>query len=86
MGTYLLGGDLDANLLDGLGELIGLNGAVVVQVEVLEGLEEDLLFRLGASGLLGQLVLELSLEAGGAGSMCCGLPGFKVIHICVSVK
>lgn len=63
-GTYLLGWDLDADLLDGLGELDGLDGAVVVEVEVLEGLEEDLLFGLSAPGFLGEFVLELSLEAG----------------------
>ena len=39
--TYLSGGDHDANLLDGLGELIRLHSAVVVQVEVLESLEEN---------------------------------------------
>jgi len=37
--TYLSGGDHDANLLDGLGELVGLDGAVVVQIKVLESLE-----------------------------------------------
>jgi len=29
-GTYLSGGDLDANLLDGLGKLVWLDGAIVV--------------------------------------------------------
>jgi len=39
--TYLLGWDLDSNLLNGLLELIRLNGAVIVEVEVLESLLED---------------------------------------------
>ena len=48
MSTYLLGGDKDADLLDGLGELLGFDGLVVVKVEVLEALEENLLLTLGA--------------------------------------
>ena len=43
--TYLLGGDHDTDLLDGLGEFIGLNTTGVVQVEVLERLGEHLLLR-----------------------------------------
>ena len=39
--AYLLGGNHDADLLDGLGELVGLDGAVVVEIEVLEGLHQD---------------------------------------------
>jgi len=61
--TYLFGWNLDSNLLDGLGELIGLNGAVVVEVEVLEGLLEDGLLGLGALGFFSELVLELSFKA-----------------------
>ena len=57
------GGDHDADLLDGLGKLVGLDGAVVVQVEVLESLEQNG-FLVGVSrGLLGQLGLESLLEA-----------------------
>lgn len=41
--TYLLGWDHDTNLLDGLGELIGFDGAVSVKVEVLERLLQHLL-------------------------------------------
>lgn len=60
--TYLLGGDHDTNLLNGLGEFIGLNSAGVVQIEVLERLDEDLLLGLNARCLLLQLVLQFSLE------------------------
>ena len=60
--TYLLGGDHDTDLLDSLGEFIGLNRAGVVQVEVLERLGEHLLFRSNARCLLLQLVLQFSLE------------------------
>ena len=49
--TYLSCGDHDANLLDGFGELIRLDGSVIVEVEVLEGLEEDGLF-VGVTGSL----------------------------------
>jgi len=58
----LLGGDHDTDLLDSLGEFIGLNRARVVQVEVLERLSEHLLFRSNARCLLLQLVLQFSLE------------------------
>ena len=34
-------GDHNADLLDGFGELVRLDRAVIVEVEVLEGLEED---------------------------------------------
>ena len=67
--TYLLGRDHDSDLLDGLGELIGLDGAVSVQVEVLEGFLEDLLLRGDARRLLLQLVLQLFLETTGMKSM-----------------
>jgi len=60
--TYLLGGDLDANLLDGLGEFIGLDGAAVVEVKELEALSEDGLLGLRSLGLFGQFVLKFSLE------------------------
>ena len=46
--TYLLGRDHDADLFDGFGELIRLDEAGVVQIEVLEALLEDSLLRLGA--------------------------------------
>jgi hypothetical protein len=58
----LLGGDHDTDLLDRLGEFIGLNRAGVVQVEVLERLDEHLLLRGNTRCLLLQLVLEFSLE------------------------
>jgi hypothetical protein len=61
--TYLLGGDLNSDLFDGLGEFIGLNSAVVVEIEVLEGLLEDSLLGLCALGLFGEFVLEFALEA-----------------------
>ena len=60
--TYVLGWDLDTNLLDGLRELIWLDGTILIEVEVLEGLLENLLLRLSSLGLLRQLVLEFSLE------------------------
>ena len=61
-GTYLLGRDHDADLLDGLGEFVGLDEAGVVQVEVLERLLEDSLLGGDARGLLLQLILQFSLE------------------------
>jgi len=61
--TYLAGGDHDTNLLDGLGEFIGLNGTVVVKIEVLERLKEYGLLVGGTVGFLGQLVLQFFLEA-----------------------
>jgi len=48
----LLSWDNNTNLLDGLGELLWLDGATVVQVEVLEGADEDGLLTLVAAGLL----------------------------------
>ena len=60
--TYLTGGDHDTNLLDGLGELIGLDSAVVVKIEVLESLKQDGFLVGGASGLLGELLLQLTLK------------------------
>lgn len=64
-GTYSSRRDLDADLLDGLGELLRLDSAVVVQVKVLERLREDGLLSLGAAGFLHELVLEFSLKTGG---------------------
>ena len=61
--TYLSSGDHDTDLLDSLGELIRLNSAVVVQVKVLEGLEEDSLLVCGAGSLLGKLLLQALLKA-----------------------
>jgi len=60
--AYLLSGDHDSDLLDCLGKFIGLNGLVVVQVEVLEAFHKDSLLGLGSTGLLGELVLELSFK------------------------
>ena len=37
-------GDHDTDLLDSLGELIWLDSAVIIQIEVFEGLQEDGLF------------------------------------------
>ena len=61
--TYLSGWDLDADLFDGLGEFLGLDSSVVVEVEVLECLFEDGLLGLRALGLFGELVLQFALEA-----------------------
>ena len=53
--TYLLGWDHDTNLLNSLGELIRLDCSVTVQVEILEGPEDDCLLVLVTMGLLGKL-------------------------------
>ena len=63
--TYLFGWDLDSDLLDGLGELIRLDGSVVVQIKVLESLLKNGLFGLGALGLLSKFVFQFSLETNG---------------------
>ena len=60
--TYLSSGDLNADLFNSLSELIRLDSAVVIKVEVLEGLLEDGLLALSSLGLFGELVLEFSLE------------------------
>jgi len=60
--TYLLGGDHDTDLLDGLGELIGLDGTGVVKIKELESLHENGLFAGVATGLLVKLVQKLFLE------------------------
>ena len=60
--TYLLGWDLDTDLLDGLSKFIRLDGAVVVKVEVLESLLHDGLLRLSSLGLLSKFVFKFSLE------------------------
>ena len=66
--SYLAGGDHDSDLLNRLGELLGLDSAVVIKVEVLEGLEEHLFLALDATGFLAQLVLEFFLEAAQSGN------------------
>ena len=60
--AYLLGGDHDANLLDCFGELLGLDGAVVVKIEVLESLHQDGFLALCAAGLLCKFVFKFPLE------------------------
>lgn len=60
--TYVSSGDHNSDLLDGLGELLGLDGAVVVEVEVLEALEEHGFLGLAAARLLGELFDEFLLE------------------------
>ena len=50
--TYLSGWDLDSNLLDGFCELIWLNNAIIVKIEVLERFEQDLLLGLGTARFL----------------------------------
>ena len=60
--TYLSRGDHNADLLNGFGKLVRLDRAVIVEVEVLEGLEEDG-FLVGVTArLLGKLLLEGLLE------------------------
>jgi len=61
--TYLFGWNHDTDLLNGLGELIGLDSSVSVQVEVLEGFLENLLLRGDAGRFLLKLVLQLFLKA-----------------------
>ena len=90
--TYLLGWNLDSDLLDGLGELIRLDGTVVIQIKVFESLLKNGLFRLGALGLLSKFVFQFSLETTESKLEWCSvplpgwavsviyLPGFKVIH------
>ena len=56
-------GDHDADLFNGLGKFIRLNGAVVVEIEVLEGLEEDGLFVEVATSLLGELGADFLFKA-----------------------
>jgi hypothetical protein len=55
---------LDADFLNGLGELVWLDSSVIVEVEVLECLLEDGFLGLSALSLLGELVLEFSFETG----------------------
>ena len=55
-------GDHNADLLDGFGELVRLDRAVIVEVEVLEGLEEDSFLIGVTAGLLRKLLLEGLLE------------------------
>ena len=57
------GRDHDTDLLNSLGELIGLNSTVIVKIEVLEGLQEDGLLVGGARSLLGKLRLQRFLKA-----------------------
>lgn len=61
--TYLSGWDLDADLFNSLRKLLWFDSAIVVEVEVLEGLFEDGLLRLSAFCLFGEFVFEFSLEA-----------------------
>ena len=60
--TYLLGWNLNTNFLNGFCELIWLDCAVVVKIEVLECLHQDGLLGLGALCLLRQFILQFSLE------------------------
>lgn len=41
MVTYLFGGDHDSNLLASFGELIWLDGSVVIQIKVFEALKKN---------------------------------------------
>ena len=57
------GRDQDSNLLTSLGELIRLDRAVVVEIEVLEVLEQNSFFVLVATCFLSKLSLDALLEA-----------------------
>ena len=61
-------GDHDADLLDSLGELIRLDRAVVVEIEVLKVLEQNSFFILVATCFLGKLCLYALLEAANTNS------------------
>ena len=62
------GRDQDSNLFTGLGELVGLNRAVVVQIKVLKVLEQNSFFILVATCFLGKLCLYALLEAANTNS------------------
>ena len=62
LATYLFSGDHDADLLDSLSKLVGLDTTGVVQVEVLECFVENLLLGLNSRSFLLQLILEFSFE------------------------
>lgn len=64
--TYLLGGDHNTDLLNSVGELVGLNTAGVVEIEVLETLVENLLLGLNSRSFLLQLGFEFSFETKGS--------------------
>ena len=57
------GRDQDSNLLTSLGELIRLDRAVVIEIEVLEVLEQNSFFVLVAACFLSKLSLDALLEA-----------------------
>ena len=61
-------GDQDSNLFACLGELIGLNRAVVVQIKVLKVLEQNSFFVLIATSFLGKLGLNALLETANTNS------------------
>lgn len=90
----LLGWDHNTNFLNSFCELIRLDAAIVVQVEVLEGPNEDSLLTLMARGLLGELLDELFLKTNGERRVSCGgvivLPCFQRFHkfsfYCVQIK
>ena len=56
-------GDHDADLLDSLGELIGLDSSVIVEIEIFESLHQDCLLVGVAGRLLGQFLLKSLLKA-----------------------
>jgi len=58
----LSSGDHDADLLDSLGELIGLDSAVIVEIEVLEGFKQNCFFIGSSRGFLRKLLLQSFLE------------------------
>jgi len=62
---YALGGDHDSDFLDRFSKLLRLDGAIVVEVEVLEALGEHGLFALAATGFLGQLLKKFFFETRG---------------------
>jgi hypothetical protein len=84
-GTYRSCRDLDANLLDGFGELVRLDGSVIIQIEIFECLHENGLLALGAASLLHELVLEFSFETSGVSSKDTYLV-LRCSIFCVSIE
>jgi len=59
----LLGWNHDTYFLDCFSKLFILNGSIVVEVEILKGFKQHLLFTLHAAGLLWQFSLQLFFKA-----------------------
>jgi hypothetical protein len=60
--SYLLGWNVDTDLLNGLGEFIWLDVTALVEVKEFECFHQNLLFALVSTGLLLQLSQQFSLK------------------------